>query len=304
MELSGNIMNGNGGSEQEIRPRFQGMLANAKFAQPTTTTTQAPAGFKAIIDSFLGISTGNSRSAGGGADEYENLPPPPTPRPRPRQNLFGQFLGGGQAANSNALPSQQSSSQSAAGGNLLSLFVVLQQLVISNSKIDNEVLYSKTNCLENLPHKSFVLIFHRRTRNFMGRTSMFLKNWNIKNNAFQSIKRSILGLMPTPAPTTTTTTEASPVQKIMNMFVPQERPQPEQSSSRGKLNFMEMFGLVKPTTTTTSAPPLRALFAPDKPYKGTAEDFDGIMNALLRTNAKPARQEPSSILSQFFGGKK
>ncbi|CCD71297.1 uncharacterized protein CELE_F46C8.8 [Caenorhabditis elegans] len=264
MELSGNIMNGNGGSEQEIRPRFQGvrsftednsilsgggsssqngimaqmlqqyggMLANAKFAQPTTTTTQAPAGFKAIIDSFLG--TGNSRSAGGGADEYENLPPPPTPRPRPRQNLFGQFLGGGQAANSNALPSQQSSSQSAAGGNLLSLF----------------------------------------------------------------------GLMPTPAPTTTTTTEASPVQKIMNMFVPQERPQPEQSSSRGKLNFMEMFGLVKPTTTTTSAPPLRALFAPDKPYKGTAEDFDGIMNALLRTNAKPARQEPSSILSQFFGGKK
>lgn len=47
---------------------------------------------------------------------------------------------------------------------------------------------------------------------------MFLKNWNIKNNAFQSIKRSILGLMPTPAPTTTTTTEASPVQKIMNMF--------------------------------------------------------------------------------------
>lgn len=65
-----------------------------------------------------------------------------------------------------------------------------------------------------------------------------------------------------------------------------------------------MFGLAKPTTTTTATPPLRALFAPDKPYSGTAEDFDGIMNALLRTNARPARQEPSSMLSQFFGGKK
>ncbi|EGT33195.1 hypothetical protein CAEBREN_02073 [Caenorhabditis brenneri] len=240
MELSGNIMNGNG--EQEIRPRFQGvrsftednsilsggsssqnganmmaqmfqqyggMLANTKFVQATTTTTQAPSGFKSILDTFLGTGSG---SAGGGADEYENLPPPPTPRPRPRQNLFGQFLGGGQAANSS--------------------------------------------------------------------------------------------LMPTPAPTTTTTTEATPVQRIMNLFVPQERPQPEQSSSRGKINFLEMFGLAKPTTTTTPTPPLRALFAPDKPYTGTAEDFDGIMNALLRTNAKPARQEPSSILSQFFGGRK
>ncbi|CAL2050553.1 unnamed protein product [Caenorhabditis brenneri] len=261
MELSGNIMNGNG--EQEIRPRFQGvrsftednsilsggsssqnganmmaqmfqqyggMLANTKFVQATTTTTQAPSGFKSILDTFLGTGSG---SAGGGADEYENLPPPPTPRPRPRQNLFGQFLGGGQAANSN--PSPQQSSQAASGGNnLLSLF----------------------------------------------------------------------GLMPTPAPTTTTTTEATPVQRIMNLFVPQERPQPEQSSSRGKINFLEMFGLAKPTTTTTPTPPLRALFAPDKPYTGTAEDFDGIMNALLRTNAKPARQEPSSILSQFFGGRK
>lgn len=28
MELSGNIMNGNGGSEQEIRPRFQGTFFN------------------------------------------------------------------------------------------------------------------------------------------------------------------------------------------------------------------------------------------------------------------------------------
>ncbi|KAF1748335.1 hypothetical protein GCK72_024802 [Caenorhabditis remanei] len=268
MELSGNIMNGNGGSEQEIRPRFQGvrsftednsilsggsssqngintmaqmfqqyggMLANAKFAQPTTTTTQAPSGFKSILDTFLGTG-GSSGSAGGGADEYENLPPPPTPRPRPRQNLFGQFLGGGggQTADSNP-PPQQSSQAAAAGGNLLSLF----------------------------------------------------------------------GLMPTPAPTTTTTTEATPVQRIMSLFVPQpERPQPEQSSSRGRINFLEMFGLAKPTTTTTAAPPLRALFAPDKPYSGTAEDFDGIMNALLRTNAKPARQEPSSILSQFFGGRK
>ncbi|UMM42447.1 hypothetical protein L5515_018276 [Caenorhabditis briggsae] len=271
MELSGNIMNGNGGSDQEIRPRFQGvrsftednsilsggsssqsgmnamaqmfqqyggMLANAKFAQPTTTTTQAPSGFKSILDTFLGTG-GSSGSAGGGApaDEYENLPPPPTPRPRPRQNLFGQMfgggVGGGQAVDSNPPPQQSSSS---GGNNLLSLF----------------------------------------------------------------------GLMPTPPPTTTTTTtEATPVQRIMNLFVPQpERPQPEQSSSRGRINFLEMFGLAKPTTTTTAAPPLRALFAPDKPYSGTAEDFDGIMNALLRTNAKPARQEPSSILSQFFGGRK
>ncbi|CAP34622.2 Protein CBG16726 [Caenorhabditis briggsae] len=219
MELSGNIMNGNGGSDQEIRPRFQGMLANAKFAQPTTTTTQAPSGFKSILDTFLGTG-GSSGSAGGGApaDEYENLPPPPTPRPRPRQNLFGQMFGGG------------------VGG---------------GQAVDSR-------------------------------------------------------LMPTPPPTTTTTTtEATPVQRIMNLFVPQpERPQPEQSSSKGRINFLEMFGLAKPTTTTTAAPPLRALFAPDKPYSGTAEDFDGIMNALLRTNAKPARQEPSSILSQFFGGRK
>ncbi|CAI2357452.1 unnamed protein product [Caenorhabditis sp. 36 PRJEB53466] len=264
MELSGNIMSANGGNEgQEIRPRFQGvrsftednsilsggggggssqngintmaqmfqqyggMLANAKFAQPTTTTTQAPTGFKSIIDSFLG--TGGS--AAGGSDEFENLPPPPTPRPRQRQNLFGLF-GGGQTDPERA---PQPAAQPSGSGNILSLF----------------------------------------------------------------------GLMPTPAPTTTTTTEATPVQRIMNLFVPQQdRPQPEQSSSRGKINFLEMFGLMKPTTTTTATPPLRALFAPDKPYTGTAEDFDGIMNALLRTNARPARQEPSSVLSQFFGGRK
>ncbi|CAI5454827.1 unnamed protein product [Caenorhabditis angaria] len=111
------------------------------------------------------------------------------------------------------------------------------------------------------------------------------------------------GMMPRET-TTTTTTEATPVQKIMNMFVPQsENRESSSSSSRGKINFLELFGMAPRTTTTTAQPPLQALFAPNKPYNGSPEDLDGIMNALLRSNARPTRQEPASILSQFFGRK-
>ncbi|CAD6189350.1 unnamed protein product [Caenorhabditis auriculariae] len=111
---------------------------------------------------------------------------------------------------------------------------------------------------------------------------------------------NFFGLMPT---TTTTTTEAPPVQKIINMFVPQTQQSARSSSGLGNLNFMELFG-VAPRTTTTAQPPLQALFNPRKAYSGGPEDIDGIVNALMRSNARPASQEPSSFLSQFLGGKK
>ncbi|CAB3399204.1 unnamed protein product [Caenorhabditis bovis] len=222
MELSGNIMGGGGnggGGYEEVRPRFQGLFANANFIQQTTTTTtERPTGFKAIIDSFLG-----SGSGGGVGDDSENLPPPPTPRPRPRQNLFS-LLGGAPASESASKPQAS----------------------------------------------------------------------NIFGNLFG-------GMLPQ---TTTTTTEATPVQKIMNIFVPQPERRESEQSSRGKINILELFGMAPRTTTTTTQAPLQALFNPSKPYSGGPEDLDGIMNALMRSNARPARQEPASLLSQFFGGRK
>ncbi|KJH40414.1 hypothetical protein DICVIV_13630 [Dictyocaulus viviparus] len=65
------------------------------------------------------------------------------------------------------------------------------------------------------------------------------------------------------------------------------------SSNIGQINLWELFGVTRPTTTTTQAPIERIL-----------NPQIGILNALMRGNAQPERSSQvgnPSLLSQFFG---
>uniref|UniRef100_A0A1I7XD12 Uncharacterized protein n=1 Tax=Heterorhabditis bacteriophora TaxID=37862 RepID=A0A1I7XD12_HETBA len=130
---------------------------------------------------------------------------------------------------------------------------------------------------------------------------------------FPSTKRNLFGFFGGFMPTTTspiTTTDMTPMHDIFNIFgggsaLHQSTPSP---SRLGQINLWELFGVTQRTTTTTQAP-LQALLNPTA--SGGAGEIDvtfiAVLNALMRSNARPARAEPASpvsFLSQLFGGRK
>ncbi|GMT05025.1 hypothetical protein PENTCL1PPCAC_27199, partial [Pristionchus entomophagus] len=107
--------------------------------------------------------------------------------------------------------------------------------------------------------------------------------------------------LPPPPPPPTPKQPSRLIPSFADLLSPSYDSKPSQ-----QLNFLELLGMERPTTTTTRRP--MYIFDRSEKYglAQGASDIDGILNALMRSGARPSapsEAEPSSsgLLAQFLG---